>query len=135
MENFKREQLQAIRSPECNRRFVEPTSVPILPELGLITGQGVPRFREVAFQELSPERVSVWCSIVLRTGGGQDGRKRSRRCIATSMEKSLGRFFIRNAYREGLEDVLNHLNKHNFRRLVLTGDHPERRCASRQLFG
>lgn len=85
---------------------------------GIVTGKsillGAPSFCGLEAVKTEETESSVYCNI--------DG-------------KVLGRFFIRNAYREGLEDVLNYLNKHNFRRLVLTGDHPGEAVRLRQLFG
>ena len=129
-------QLQAIRSlvmqsahplsrqvyrflPESNRLPVqEYREVPGSGLSGIVTGKsillGAPSFCGLEAVKTEETESSVYCNI--------DG-------------KVLGRFFIRNAYREGLEDVLNYLNKHNFRRLVLTGDHPGEAVRLRQLFG
>ena len=114
---------------------VEPTSVPILAGVGSITGAGVPGGSgKWPFRNCRRKEYPAWCSVVLRTGGGQDGGNGVVGVLQYRW-KSPRKVFIRNAYREGLEDVLNYLNKHNFRRLVLTGDHPGEAVRLRQLFG
>jgi Cu+-exporting ATPase len=75
---------------------------------------GSPAFCGATLTNAPETESSVYCSI--------DG-------------KVLGRFFVRNAYREGLEDVLAYLRRHRIQLLVLTGDHPGEAVRLRQLFG